>query len=70
MTGILSSIFDVFSGVTDWFVDALSSATELFYTTGTGGGELTLIGYVTIIGFAIAVATMVLAWVRSVIRGQ
>lgn len=71
MTGILDAIFGVFTSVTTWFIETLSSATELFYTVGSGGtGELTLIGNITIIGFAIAVALMILAWVRSVIRGQ
>lgn len=66
LTGVLSAIFAVFGAVTDWFITTLTSATALFYAENS----LTLIGSVTIIGFAIAVTLLILAWVRSVIRGQ
>lgn len=68
MTTIITSITAVFTAMASWFVSTLNSVSELFFNSNDG--TLTLIGTVTIIGFAIAITTMLLAWIRSLLRGQ
>lgn len=66
MSGVVTAIFAVFTSILDWFVESLGSVSTLFYTTD----GLTFIGTCTIITFGIGIITMVVAMVRSLLRGQ
>lgn len=69
---VITSIFNVFTEILEWFGDALGTVSAVFYTPGAGeaAGEPTFIGYVTLITFGIGLTTLVLAWVRSLMRGR
>lgn len=63
---VLTVFLAVFTAVIQWFGTALGTVTSIFYANG----ELTIIGVPVVITFAIAVTTLVIAWVRSVMRGR
>lgn len=58
---IITTILGVFTSVSEWFVDALTSVTTLFYVDG----NLTFIGALTIASLALSMATWIIATVRS-----
>lgn len=64
---IVESVLTVFTTVLTWLIESLGSASALFYVAETG---LTFIGTVTVIGLAIAVVLLVLAWIRGLLRLQ
>lgn len=64
---VVSSILSVFTAILEWFVTSLGAIGGIFYTAEAG---LTFLGTVTIIGFAIAIVTMVVAMVRSLIKSR
>lgn len=67
MTGVVDAIFAVFTKILDWFIASLGSVSTVFYADGA----LTFIGTITIVGLGIALVTLVLAWVRSLLaRGS
>lgn len=68
---MIADIMEVFTAILNWFGDALTTATNVFYdaTANSGEGGLTVIGIVSILTLGIGVITLVLAWVRNVIKG-
>lgn len=63
-TDALGSIIAVFRTILDWFVDSLESVSTMFYADG----DLIFIGIVTLVGVGIAIATMIVASIRSLLR--
>lgn len=63
---VISSVMSVFTAILEWFGDSLEVASGVFYDATTG---LTLIGTVSVLTLGIGVITLVLAWVRNVIKG-
>lgn len=64
---VISSIMTVLTAILEWFGTALETASGVFYNAETG---LTLIGVTSVLTLGIGIITLVLAWVRSVIKGQ
>lgn len=62
---VISSIMAVFTAILEWFSSAFESVTSLFYNTETG---LTFIGVVSVLTLGIAVFTLVIGWIRGLIR--
>lgn len=62
---VISSIMDVFSAILEWFADAFEAVTAMFYSAETG---LTFIGVVSVLTLGIAVFTLVIGWIRGLIR--
>ncbi len=67
MTDVISSIFAVFTAIIEWFVTAMSSVSAIFYNSESG---LTFVGTVSVIGFSIAVVLLVIAMIRSLLKGR
>lgn len=65
-TNALTSVLEVFTQVGEWFVDAITAMTPIFYANG----QLTLIGVLATASLAIAVVLLVLAMIRSYLRFQ
>lgn len=61
MTGVLSAVFDVFSGVMDWIVESVSSITPMFYTTE----GLTFLGVLAVAGLAFSVAFLLIGLISN-----
>lgn len=72
MTGVVSSIFAVFTAILTWFAEAFTTVSNIFYVPASEGvtGGLTFIGTLSVIGFGIAVVLLVLAWIRSLIKNR
>lgn len=68
---MIGQIMEVFTAILNWFGDALTTASGVFYDAALneGAGGLTVIGIVSILTLGIGVITLVLAWVRNVIKG-
>lgn len=64
MTAV-ESVLAVFTSLIDWFVTSINAVVPIFYVAETG---LTFIGGITVIGVAIAVATLIFATIRSMLR--
>lgn len=64
---ILDTIFAVLTGVLGWLIEGITSVVGVFYDAQTG---LTFIGIMALIGLAIGIGRLVLAWVRSLIKGR
>lgn len=64
MTAV-ESVLSVFTALIDWFVTSIGAVVPIFYVAETG---LTFIGGITVIGVAIAVATLIFATIRSMLR--
>lgn len=62
---VISAIMDVFSSILAWFTEAFESVTALFYNAETG---LTFVGVVSVLTLGIAVFTLVIGWIRGLIR--
>ncbi len=62
---IVESILAVFMTVLEWFVEAVSAVSPLFFTPEAG---LTLIGSITVIGVGFAVTLLVIAMLRGLLR--
>lgn len=63
---IVTAIFAIFTAVLDWFGTALATVSAIFYADGA----LTFIGTVCLVGLAIAVVVMLIAMLRSLIKGR
>lgn len=66
-TSVVSAILDVVLLILQWFVDAVTEMTALFYTAEAG---LTVIGTITVVGFGIALVLLVAAWIRSLFKAR
>ena len=64
---VVKGILDVVLAILEWFVDADTTMTALFYTPEAG---LTVIGTITVIGFGIALVLLVAAWIRSLFKAR
>ena len=64
---VVSSIFEIFTEILEWFSTALSSISTLFYSPEAG---LTFVGTLTVIGLGIGVVTMIIAMIRSLLKGR
>lgn len=62
---VISAIMAVFTAVVEWFGDVFTAVTALFYNAETG---LTFVGVTAFITLAVAVFTLVLGWIRGLIR--
>lgn len=62
---ILTTILAVWTGLVDWFGEALAGVVPLFYTVEDG---LTFIGVLTVLAIAFGVATKIIAMVRSYLQ--
>lgn len=62
---ILTAIMAVFTAILDWFGDAFSTITALFYNAETG---LTFVGITAFITLGVALFTLVAGWIRGLIR--
>lgn len=64
---VVESILAVVLEILEWFVEAVTTMTALFYTAEAG---LTVIGTITVIGFGIALVLLVAAWIRSMFKAR
>lgn len=62
---IIEAMTGVFDSIGDWFVDAVSDVTSLFYVSETG---LTLLGTLAVIGLSISIVMLLLNLVKSFLR--
>lgn len=62
---IIEAMTGVFDSIGDWFVNAVSDVTSLFYVPETG---LTLLGTLAVIGLAISIVMLLLNIVKSFLR--
>lgn len=72
--GIITSIFEAISAVVTGFLDVLSSLFDgvisLFWTTAEGGGSLTTLGVILLIGVATPLVFWGLNWVVKFFKGM
>ncbi len=62
MENLVTSVFDVFSKVGEWFVEVIPSMLSIFYSETTG---LTIIGILALCGLGIGTILMVFNLVRN-----
>lgn len=56
MTAIITAMTTVFSAVFEWIMDAITAVIPIFWTSAeAGGGELTFLGVLALIGLAISI---------------
>lgn len=60
-----SRIFAVFTEIITWFVSAMESVSQMFYTTENG---LTLFGTLAVIGLGIATVLLVVNIIKSMLK--
>lgn len=69
--GIVTEIIDALtawlSGFLEVITDGLTSVVDIFYTSGAEGG-LTVIGALAVMGLAIGLVSLVIAFVRGLIQ--
>lgn len=66
MTGILTAILAVFTGVADWIVTSVDGLVPLFYNAE--GASLTFVGVLAVAGLAFSVAFMLINLIKSWLR--
>lgn len=66
---VVEAILAVFSGVADWFIEAIQSVIPLFWTAAeTGdGGSLTFVGVLSVASLAVAMALLLVRQIREMI---
>lgn len=62
MTGVLSSILDVFESVATWIVTAVQNVIPMFYATETG---LTFLGVLAVAGLAFSVVFLLIGIIQN-----
>lgn len=62
---IIQSIIAVFQAVASWFVEAVESATAMFWTSE---GGLTMIGALAIFSLGFAIILLVLNYIKDFLR--
>lgn len=65
MSGVLSSVMEVFTLVIEWFVSAVSKVTPIFWSAE---GGLTFLGVLAVAGLAISVMLLVVNIVKDFLR--
>lgn len=68
MDNILSSILEVFTGVSQWFTASMDALVAIFYKTTESGGELTILGVLAVAGLAISVTLLLFNLVKGFLR--
>lgn len=63
---ILTLVMQVFTAILDWFGDAFATVTEIFWANN----EATVLGIMAFVTFAVAIFTLVLNYVLSLIKGR
>lgn len=66
----VEALLAIFTAVATNFVSLINTITGIFWTTGADGGSLTVIGGAALVALGIGVISMVIAMVRSVIKGR
>lgn len=64
---VISSVMAVFTAILGWFEEAFTTASAIFYNAETG---LTLIGVCAVLTLGVGIVTLVLGWLRSIIKGS
>lgn len=59
---IIHNIIAIFKAVADWFVDAVNSATEMFWSAS---GDITALGAIALFSLGFAIILLVLAYIKS-----
>lgn len=62
---VITAIMEVFTSILNWFGDAFTTVTGLFYQAETG---LTFVGVVACLTLGVALFTLVAGWIRGLIR--
>lgn len=62
LTGVLGSIFDVFSALIGWITSAVTGLIPMFYVESTG---LTFLGSLAVVGLGISVVFMVVGVIQN-----
>lgn len=63
---MLAKVFLVFTEVLAWIVGAFGDVVPIFYDNTAG--ELTLVGTMTFVGLGIAVISLIINWVSSLLH--
>lgn len=61
MTGVIGSVFDVFSNVANWIVQTIPTLTGMFYNAEEG---LTILGVLGVASLAISVAFLLIGLIQ------
>lgn len=67
-TSPLSALLALMLLVVEWFVGAIDAIVPIFWNAE--GGAFTFVGSITGVGFAIAVTLLIIAMIRSLLRGS
>lgn len=59
---IIQNIIAIFQAVANWFVGAVNSATEMFWSAS---GELTALGAIALFSLGFAIILLVLSYIKS-----
>jgi hypothetical protein len=62
LTGVLTSIFEVFTAVVSWLTGAVTSLIPMFYVAETG---LTFLGVLAVAGLAISIVFLVMGIIQN-----
>lgn len=60
--GLIESILEVFSLIAQWFIDAVSDLTAVFWTPDTG---LSLLGFMAVISVGFGVIMLILGIIQN-----
>lgn len=65
--GVLEAILDVFSGVGDWIVTAITAFIPMFWNAPVegSGGSLTFLGILAVAGLAISVVFLLIRVIQN-----
>lgn len=62
LTGVLGSIFDVFTALIGWITSAVNGIVPMFYAETTG---LTFLGSLAVVGLGISVVFLVMGIIQN-----
>lgn len=62
MTGVLGSVFEVFTGVAGWIAEAVGELIPMFYVAESG---LTFLGVLAVASLAISVAFLIIGVIQN-----
>lgn len=65
---IISSVFNVFGKVAEWFTQTLPQLGDIFYTASeSGGGSLTILGVLAVASLGISVTMLLFNYVKDLL---
>lgn len=68
ITAIFTALGSIATNVVTWFGTTFSGITGLFWdTSGSGGGQLTLLGILSLLGLGMAVVWTLFGFIRGLI---